>query len=136
MVVRFLALGAIFLSSLSIIPRAAAMNDECVATQDCVDNALPVTVDSCLSQHPECSGENSDRFALSAGVLADRAIAIKGCESKQFSSKKRCLACFANATRPLRHRYDSSLFHGLLGTATRLVKNRGITYCSAQAPLE
>ena len=110
---------------------AHALNQECVAAQDCVDNGLPLTVNSCLEQNPTCSGEKSDRFALSAGVLADRAIALKNCESKQFSSQKRCLACFTKATRPLRSRYDGSLFHGLLGTATRLVQYRWVTYCSS-----
>lgn len=124
----YVALTCVCYGSLS---SAYAINEECLAVQDCVDNELPITVNTCVEQHTSCSAENSDRFALSAGVLADRALALKDCETRQFSSKKRCLACFGNATRPLRHRYDGSLFHGLLGNATRQIQYRGVTYCSS-----
>jgi hypothetical protein len=103
----------------------------CQALQTCVDNGVGAAVTTCVTQNPTCDASNSDKFALAAGVLAERAIAIVGCNTQTFPSKVACLRCYRRARLPLKLRLDLRLFHGLLGHAAQLVTAQGVAQCGA-----
>jgi hypothetical protein len=115
----------------TFIPTLALADEvSCGSAQNCVDNSLSTVVQECLTANPGCTAQNTDAFAVSPGILADRAIALKNCSNKTFTKKKACNRCYQNAKAPLKHRYDTELFHGLLGKAVYLVEEERQERCA------
>ena len=86
----------------------------CQDAQACVDQAISGVLISCLAASPSCT-RGAAAFALTAGQLADRALADAGCSTS--ASKQACNLCYAHAKAPLQKRFDFKLFQGFLGNA-------------------
>ena len=103
----------------------------CDLAQDCIDSAVAASVASCVEQN-SCSPQSkfgSDPFALSAGILADRAVELRKCSTK--TTRVGCNVCYELAAAPLKFRYDGPLFHGLLFQAIHQIRENKRSVCSA-----
>jgi hypothetical protein len=104
----------------------AELSEACQSVQTCVDAGVDTALSSCTTATPECdlnsfpTNKTSDRFAASAGDIADRAIELKKCETK--TKKFACNACYKSAQAPLKNRFFGKLFHGLLAEAVLLIE--------------
>jgi len=103
----------------------------CLQLQSCVDQAVGVAVTSCVTANPSCDAGDTDRFAVAAGVLAQRAISIPGCDTKTSPSKAACIRCYRDAKLPLKARLDLKLFHHLLAHAAELVTAQEMAQCGS-----
>lgn len=111
-----------------------AIEEACVPAQDAVDNGIADLISDAVEGAAGCSPAGTygeDKFAISAGQLADRAIAKRNCMNKDFSKRKSCNGCFQSAKALLRIRFDGDLFHGLLANAVSLIEAQRLEKCSA-----
>lgn len=74
-----------------------------------------------------------DSFAVSAGQLAERAVAVKKCDIRAFVSEASCRRCFDGAASLLRKDYNKRLYRGLFAQANRSVARRKDLFCSSKA---
>jgi hypothetical protein len=112
----------------TIATRAAAQEDPaCVPVDTCVDAGTGSLLTGCLAPAPSCDATNPDRFGLSSGTLATRAVGRLGCDTT--STKKSCTQCYRRAARPLKLRLDGELFHGMLAHAARIIATQAAARC-------
>jgi hypothetical protein len=112
----------------------AQYSEGCLALQQCVDTALPTSLLTCQTSNPTCdlnsfsSNKTLERFAVTSGEVADRAIEIEKCSTT--TTKESCNRCYQKAKKPLAKRYYGKLFRGLLGNATSLIEAERKSKCS------
>ncbi|NDC39410.1 MAG: hypothetical protein EBZ48_15450 [Proteobacteria bacterium] len=113
----------------TVAPTSTPTPTACELSQICIDAAVPTAVASCNSSNSCTPPANSpyepeDRFAISAGTLAARAIASTqgGCATKTL--KAACNRCYTEAGKRLKNKYDGPLFHGLLARAAGIVATK------------
>lgn len=112
-------------------PTASPTPSACAAAQTCVDTALISSVNTCVVD-AGCTPQtkfNQDPFALSAGVLAARALALRHCDKAVH--RIGCNFCYESAIAPLRIRYDGQLYHGLNANAAKIIREQKKTVCGA-----
>ncbi len=103
----------------------------CPATQACVSQQVPQVLQSCFAADASCTLKQSDRFALTAEDLANRAIASRNCTESEFlTSKKKCNFCYQRAKKPLSLRASGVLFRGLVAQAVKIVEAKRVEACS------
>ena len=133
-----IALGLLFstvdpssLRAEETLPSRSITPSACAAAQSCVDTAITSVVDTCVVETgcSPASNFGQDPFALSAGTLAARALALKHCETK--TSRLACNFCYEAAIQPLRIRFDQQLLHGLFANAVLIVKEQKRSICGA-----
>ena len=103
----------------------------CAPVQDCVSNGQAALVESCCAATPACVSDNHNRDSVTPELLAQRAIAARGCSTKQFTLRGPCNACFRGAGAMLSERYNFALFQGLLGYARGIVLKTQHDTCDA-----
>ena len=101
----------------------------CVSFQDCVDTSVPAAVNTCATENPSCTISSQGTYALTPGILAQRAIAEKNCASRK--TKFSCRACYESAKIPLAARFDVHLFDYLVATAVKDITALETTNCNA-----
>jgi hypothetical protein len=114
----------------TLISDAFALSEECQTVQACVADQVPQIVSSCAQTTPTCISKSNDRFALTADVLADRAVKRLKCDTKTFKTTRACNICFETAKLPLKSRYNGILFHGMLATAVSIVEDTRKEICA------
>jgi hypothetical protein len=108
-------------------PAPTATPSACDTLQDCVDAAVPVVVTTCTASNPLCEVTNADKFALTAGQVAERAIVWKRCRDKK--RRGGCNACYNIAKSKLQNRYQVILFHNLLAHAVSIITAEQRSFC-------
>lgn len=109
---------------------AYALTEECQVVATCTQATVPTEAAACVAATPTCENRGQDdRFAVTATQLAQRAISIPQCDTKTFTRRQACNACYQAAKVPLQHRYKTKLFHGLLATAASIVDDERQTRC-------
>lgn len=111
-------------SSASATPTPTA----CESLAACVNAAVPTAVASCAGQHTSCT-DKTTKFAASAGEIAERAIAIRGCS--KFKTVSACNNCYRRAKNVLRFKYDQRIFKGLLAQAVEQIEDKRQVTCPA-----
>ena len=117
----------------TVFPTATAQpkGPLCPTTQACVSQQVPQVLQSCFAADPSCTLKSSDRFALTAEDLANRAIDARNCtDSKFLTSKKKCNVCYQRAKKPLSVRAAGFLFRGLVAQAVKVVEAKRVEACS------
>ena len=114
----------VFLAAVGIASTASALNS-CTVVQDCVAAGVTALPDTCNFQSSGCT--KPDRFAASASDLASRAIRAARCSRTR--TRSLCRFCYELAKQPLRSRYDSTIFHGMLAQAVRLIQDEKNAVC-------
>lgn len=108
------------------LPAHAAYPEGCAELQACVDDGVSSTLASCQTSNPTCdlnqfaTNRTSDRFGVSSGAVADRAIELRNCASR--TTKRACNACYQAAKAPLKNRFFGRLFRGMLANAIQLIE--------------
>lgn len=124
------------------VSSAAALPSSCLAVQSEVDNAVPLTVDqkladTTLNPGGACTTVAGDKFpiedrmAVTAGVVANRAVNARHCATKQYRHRSGCISCFRDAAGTLRSKLDGAIFHGLLANAISLIEIQKASVCGA-----
>ncbi len=102
----------------------------CPATQACVSQQVSQVLQSCFAADASCTLKQSDRFALTAEDLANRAIASRNCTAELVTSKRQCNSCYQRAKKPLSLRASGVLFRGLVAQAVKIVEAKRVEACS------
>jgi len=128
--------GLLVMLVAAVAPHAAARaqtppSAPCLARQTCVDAGVQAATTTCVAQNPTCTDTNTDRLAIAAGVLADRAVSLVGCNTETFPTQLACRRCYRRARAPLKLRLDGKLFHGLLAHAAELVAAQQVAQCGS-----
>lgn len=111
-------------------PAPTATPLACTKVQNCVDTKVAEALSSCSSAEPTCTlNSNTDRYGVSAGVLARRAIDIKDCKSK--TKRGACKACYSIAKIPLLTRFNVKLFDGMLAHTVKLIEDEKKAVCTS-----
>ena len=109
-------------------PTGTATPSACQNLQACIDTAVPTVVSGCAASNTSCNTEgNTDKYAVSAGQLAQRAIALKKCKDKK--NRFACNVCYQAAKLPLQVRFKVNIFKGLLANAVSLIEQERKATC-------
>lgn len=102
----------------------------CTEVQGCVDSAVSSVAASCIaSLGTNCAIDNGDKFAITAGQLARRAIDAQRCANRK--TKGGCNACYQLAKVPLTVRVKFNLFKGMLAQSISLIDRERKEVCAA-----
>ena len=101
----------------------------CANLQTCVDNAVPTVIASCGASNPGCTSAKTEKYAVSAGQLARRAVDTRKCKDKKVRAA--CNVCYQVAELPLRLRFQGDLFKGLLAHTVTLIEQERKATCPA-----
>ena len=104
----------------------------CYQMQDCVDQAVSPIASACRAG-VECNRDN-DKFVITAGELAQRAIDHWKCDTKVFKTRGLCIRCYNKAKSAVRDRMGAFLFRGFMSFANWNIENSKDTRCNAMFP--
>jgi hypothetical protein len=105
----------------------------CASVQSYIETQVPAVVTASASSFPACTVK-PERFVVTAGQLATRALALRRCDQPSaLRSRLACSLCYERAKNPLRVRYKGELFRGLLSTAVKAIEEQKKAVCRAIA---